>query len=124
MSLPLKIKGKRVAKARNIELLEVPFIVKFMLAYDETNSSPLYDLMVNGQCNAKFQLKLIRTHNASYDKLKNISDYAELHILDPSQYMFGRPEYFWDSCHFSPLGNETMAEFIWLELHRLGFLTS
>ena len=24
MSLPLKIKGKRVAKARNIELLEVP----------------------------------------------------------------------------------------------------
>ena len=25
MSLPLKIKGKRVAKARNIELLEVPF---------------------------------------------------------------------------------------------------
>ena len=25
MSLPLKIKGKRVAKARNIELLEVPY---------------------------------------------------------------------------------------------------
>ena len=28
MSLPLKIKGKRVAKARNIELLEVPFKIR------------------------------------------------------------------------------------------------
>ena len=29
MSLPLKIKGKRVAKARNIELLEVPISESF-----------------------------------------------------------------------------------------------
>lgn len=103
-----------IAKQFNLPI----FIVKFMLSYDENNTNSLYDLMVNSQCNAKFQLKLIRTHNASYDDLKKKSGYAGLHVLDPTLDIFGRPEYFWDSCHFSPLGNKKMAEFIWSELNR------
>ncbi len=95
-----------IAKVRNIEVILVTF------AHNKVHQGHLSESWGMEEMAAKG----VHRHNQI---LKKLADQHNVELVDVSEFMSDKEEYFTDFCHFSPIGRDQFANFIYPVLKRV-----